>query len=379
VTAGDLRALLTPGDGPCVSVYVDGGEPDRDAEQTRIKYKDRLREVAASLGTDADATEEGQRQHPLLAKLQTAVGHDEHWPGQREGLCVFASPDRLVVRRTPQRVPDLAVVADSFHVRPLIRIVNDARRLRLLCVSAERVAVFASDGRTLAAVELHGSVPTSIHQAMGGAVDLPEAEREAYDLTDAGLLRSEQRPQILKRFFDRLDTSIAAHHRPDEGVPLVLAALPEYHGVFREEARQLKFAEGGVKRDPFKDITEQELAALAADAAAGDRDEAAAALREAYGAASSHDRGSDDLDTIAKAAAFGRVESLLLARDQRVGGSVDRETGELTRRDMDDPATDDVLDDIAELVLRSDGTVRVLPADAMPGDQPAAAVFRYAA
>lgn len=379
VTAADLNALLEPGDGPCVSVYVDGGEPDRDAEQTRIKFKDRIREAAASLGVDPDTTAEGSEQHPLIAGLRGAIGSESLWPGQREGLCVFASPDRLIVRRTPERVPDLAVVADSFHVRPLIRIVNDTRRLRLLCVSAERVAMFDSDGRTLSPIALHGSVPTSIHEALGGAVDLPEAEREAYDLTGAGLLQSEQRPAILKRFFDRLDASIAEHHRPDAGVPLVLAALPEYHGVFHDAVTRLTPVEEGIKRDPFKDITEDELAALAADAVAGDREQTAQELREAYGAAAAHEQGSDDLGQIAQAAAFGRVDLLMLERGQRIGGAVDRDTGELTRKGLDDPATDDVLDDIAELVLRADGRVRVLPTGAMPSDQPAAAVFRYAA
>jgi hypothetical protein len=41
------------------------------------------------------------------------------------------------------------------------------------------------------------------------------------------------------------------------------------------------------------------------------------------------------------------------------------------------PQGDDVLDDLAEMVLRQDGHVLILPDNAMPTDTGVAAIYRY--
>ena len=55
----------------------------------------------------------------------------------------------------------------------------------------------------------------------------------------------------------------------------------------------------------------------------------------------------------------------------------ERETGTVTFADGDGAAVDDLLDDIAELVLGNKGEVVVVPGDTMPTSTGLAAIYRF--
>jgi hypothetical protein len=63
--------------------------------------------------------------------------------------------------------------------------------------------------------------------------------------------------------------------------------------------------------------------------------------------------------------------------DRTVPGTVDRATGQVTPGTLDDPHTDDIVDDLAELALRMGGDVVVVPRDKMPGITGVAAIYRF--
>ena len=70
------------------------------------------------------------------------------------------------------------------------------------------------------------------------------------------------------------------------------------------------------------------------------------------------------------------MATLLLEADRIVPGHIDA-TGKVTVGKLDDPKVDDLLDDLGELVLKSGGTVVMVPAERMPTTTGAAAVFRF--
>lgn len=78
------------------------------------------------------------------------------------------------------------------------------------------------------------------------------------------------------------------------------------------------------------------------------------------------------------AAMFGalgaRVGTLLAEADRHIPGRVDPETGEVV---LGEGGVDDVLDDIAELVLKNGGQVVVTREAQMPTKTGIAAIYRY--
>jgi stalled ribosome rescue protein Dom34 len=102
-----------------------------------------------------------------------------------------------------------------------------------------------------------------------------------------------------------------------------------------------------------------------------------AGLVEAFGEARSKGLGTDELAEVAEAATAGRVATLLIEADRQIPGRMESETGRITLDDLAHPEVDDLLDDLAELVLKMGGQVVVVPAERMPTPTGVAAIFRF--
>jgi hypothetical protein len=100
-------------------------------------------------------------------------------------------------------------------------------------------------------------------------------------------------------------------------------------------------------------------------------------IKENYHTARADKLASPDVGEISQAAVKGRVGTLLLEQNRIEPGVIQRATGFITRGEASSPYFDDVLDDLAQIVLQMGGEVMMLkPAD-MPEDTGAAAIFRY--
>ena len=100
-------------------------------------------------------------------------------------------------------------------------------------------------------------------------------------------------------------------------------------------------------------------------------------LGERFQQAKANGIGSDTLEEVARAAAEGRVDTILLESDRVIPGRVDNVSGEITTGDLEESKVDDLLDDIGELVTNNGGKVVVFPVDRMPTFTGVAAIFRY--
>src|SRR5690625_6990285 len=70
------------------------------------------------------------------------LGEDyEFWQHTGEGLAVFASQDQCIVYKIERPVKEFTVVANSFHIKPLIRVFQSADRYHLLGISRRHFAL----------------------------------------------------------------------------------------------------------------------------------------------------------------------------------------------------------------------------------------------
>ncbi len=99
---------------------------------------------------------------------------------------------------------------------------------------------------------------------------------------------------------------------------------------------------------------------------------------EQFSAAAARGLGIDRPVHIARAAAAGEVELLLIQEETNLWGRMDRQRGEILElaRSQDDGPFDDLLDDLAELTLVGGGAVRIVAARHMPTASPVAAIVR---
>jgi hypothetical protein len=100
-----------------------------------------------------------------------------------------------------------------------------------------------------------------------------------------------------------------------------------------------------------------------------------AELVERFHSGQSKHLASDELATVATAAAQGRVETLVVDAERHIPGRLDLDNGNVVLSTS--PDSDDLLDDIGELVLRRGGETVVIPSDRMPTRSAIAAIYRY--
>ena len=363
----DLSALLQPASTPCITIHLATSRVE--ADQNRIRFKDAVKQVESSLNGSTDLGDDGKKS--LLAPLHKLEEEELFWRHQTEGLSVFRSPGEMRVRTLLQAPQPFVGVADSYHVKPLIRIAQDASRYQVLCVSMERVALYEGDRQGLHEVPLASGVPSHMAEALGGADHVEKTKRSRYEPED-----SDSRDRQVKRYFRRLDEALLEHHPAPRNVPLILAALAEYHGHYHEASHNNRLSDHGIKRDPFHDMDLRKLGELAWEAVQPAHTATRERLMDRYGNAAAHNAGSDNLTDIAKAAIFGNVEVLMIQNNHRIGGTIDSGTGEVTFKEIADPRVDDVIDDLAETALQRGGEVLVLDAEEMPSDTGVAAILR---
>ncbi|MBO0878652.1 MAG: hypothetical protein J2P19_35280, partial [Pseudonocardia sp.] len=86
---------------------------------------------------------------------------------------------------------------------------------------------------------------------------------------------------------------------------------------------------------------------------------------------------SIDVDTVARAATQGAIDTLLVDIDAKLPGFVDEDTGAVTFG-QDDAISYGIVDEIARRALLSGGRVLAVRSAEVPHGGPLAAVLRYA-
>jgi hypothetical protein len=363
----DIQSLMLAEDSLCISIYVPTTPGKNYREENRIGYKDQIQKVSESLNRrDMDK----YLRDDLIDRLETVGNTEVFWTHQQYGLAAFLSEDRFMVRRmmlAPE--PALGIVAESFHLRPALRETANWMRYQVLCVSLHQVALYDCNREHISEVELDNDVP----QGMGEAIGKTENSANRKDSK-----RSGSDPTDLRDYFQAVDKAIRDNHDGNARVPLILAAVEEHQGLFHAVSKHPSLLDTGLEKDPFEEIRQSRLGentwpiAREAVQSEGDR------WVEQYRERQAHREGESALDKVAYSATLGQIARVLIDESARVEGTIDADSGAVIYGTSDDAYTDDVLDSIAEYVLRFDGEVRFIPGDKMPTDTGVAAVLRYA-
>jgi hypothetical protein len=180
----------------------------------------------------------------------------------------------------------------------------------------------------------------------------------------------------IERFFRAVDDAVLEQYSRPSGLPVLLAALPEHHHLFRAVSRNPFLLSGTIDVHPSA-VPIDELRERAWQLVLPAYLERLSALVDQFGASRAADRSGTDLAEIARATAAGRVSTLLVEADRVVPGRFDRESGAIAFAPLDDPGVDDLLDDLAEHAFRTGAEVVIVPAERMPTTTGLAAIYRY--
>ncbi len=382
-SADHLNTWLADHEPPCISLYQPTHRKHPDNAQDPIRFRNMLRTIESSLREAYPDADVAARMEPFRA-----IEHDlEFWKHRTEALAILSSPTSFDVLDLQRPVSELLVVADTFHTKPLLRVLQSADRYQILLLSRHEAKLFEGNRDALDQVALT-NVPATITEALGEELTAAHHNTAAYGGNAGGPTghagggmhhgagaKKDEVEVDMYRFFRVIDRAILEHHSRPSGLPLMLAALPEYHAPFREVSHNPFLMAEGIAMNADA-LDHDELRAAAWEHAEPMYVKRLATLVDEFEASRARSRGSDDLWQVAEAAVAGRVDTLLVEARRVIPGRMD-DTGRVELSTDIAPKVDDLLDDIAEAVIRRKGEVIVVPAARMPSKSGLAATYRY--
>lgn len=372
-----FKELLADQQPPCVSIYLPVDRTPAPDNQMPAAFQEALDEVRRSVGGKSRYGNDAAQ--AAIARIEESMRDPANWEGRRDALAFFASPVYFQLIELRRPIERLVNVADSFHVKPLIRTLQMAQPFHVLCVAPRGVRLFEGDSTSLTEVPLR-NVPRSVDDPLAveatGPSTTPATGGRSNGSSTTGQPFHSGTSVPTDRFFRLVDKAIWENHSRRARLPIVVVADVQYLSDFLSIAKNENVLKEGVKLNPDA-ATPERLREEAWRILEPKLQAQMQTLKDAYHAARARQLGSDAVPEVAEAAAVGRVGTLLVDSDAKIPGILHRDSGVIETAPMSDPRVDDVLDDLAELVLKTDGQVFVLPHDQMPTEAGVAAVYRY--
>lgn len=378
-----LRYFLDKQDGPCLSLYQPTHRSHPENQQDPIRYKNLLKQLEQSL-----AEKYSKAEVELFMKRFHELGDNrDFWQKQTlDGLAILADEKKFQLFTLQRQPEEFAVVADSFHVKPLLRLTQTQDRFQVLCITRTDVQMFEGTRDGLDQVIFAEDFPEHIDDAIDEGATEPAIPLSSYSLGPSNrqgqvMLFQGGRKDAVQTDKDRFLGAVARalHNNISKAaqLPVVLVGLAENLGTFRKNNQNPYVLQQEINIDPTSLTVDQLLDkawSIVEPVAAKRVQEEIARFNQAHGTG----LANGDLNRTLAAILDGRVETLLIDAEKRVAGKVDRDGRRIEiLEDFSSPEAEDVLDDLAEMVLRRGGEVKIIPSQYMPTDTGLASIYRF--
>jgi hypothetical protein len=375
-----LSEILAIDQGPCISVYMPTHRSHPENQQDHIKFKNLIKDLEKSLSVKYSNAEVND----LMVPFHELITNEDFWNNNHAGIAVFGAKDFFEIYGLSSLTSELAIAADSFHTKPLRQYLQSVDRYHILGVNLHEVKLYEGNRYSISEVILDNEMPVTIEEALGEELTEPHLTTASYGGAGQGTSamfhghgsKKDEVDKDAERFFRTISTLIHEKYSKPTGLPLILATLPEHKSLFFKVSNNSFLLETSIDVVP-ETVPREKLIQMAWEimepAYLAELDN----LSESFSQSKNDKLGSDSINEIAKAAFEGRVDTLLIEADKIVAGKIDQENGKILNADINQPDTDDLLDDLGELVIKMGGKVKILPQDRMPVQTGIAAIFRY--
>ena len=363
---------------PCISIYMPTHRAKPPANENPVRLRNLVRTAENEIHKVYPRSAEMEQ---VLKRLRDLPHDGAVWGQPGDALAVFASLDCFKTVWLQRPVRELVQVADSFHVKPLIRAHQFSGRFQVLCLTQGNIAIYEGDHDDLQEVPLR-NVPRTLVEALGEELTEPHYTHARH--TGRGQSapaihghhdNKDEQDNDLERFFRMIDRAVWENHSRESGLPLILCGVTRHHDRFRKVSHNINLIPGGIRLNPDS-ISIDRLHEQAWKVIKPYYDQQVEKVIEEYGRAQAYQQGSEDIAQVAQAATQSRVGTLLVDADKHIGGKIEP-NGEVTFGDLNSAEFDDILDDIAEQVVKTGGQVLVIPHDQMPTETGLAAIYRF--
>ncbi len=300
-----------------------------------------------------------EERQKFLKPIHALLLHEKTLSTINGNIGIFRSQNFFRVLNVPVPVEEYSTVASSFHIKPLLRWAQEDRMFRLITVNDKMCCLYSGSLYSLRPMEtfaLKAAGRRRLVTSYSSFWQIPAANKKQ---------------EKLRELLVWLEERVAADSGPNSP-PLFVVGSKEVKDFL-------------IHHLPYKNIhavdavTPRDLAKAVAKVRTLLRNEAESTIKDElvdFKLAAALDLTESNVFKIAEAARRGLVKKLIVAIDKKLFGKLSTKSGKLTLHSADvDHEDDDVLDDIAQAVIRRGGSVFVAPAQKIPGRHPLLAII----
>jgi hypothetical protein len=379
ITMEELKTLLLGYPGWCVSLFMPTHRRGREIQQDPIRFRNLLREVEESLQTKGLRSPDVQE---ILEPARRLVQDSGFWRHQSTGLAVFFTSEGCRAYRLPLPFEELVVIADHFHLKPLLPFFASDGHFYILALSQNQVRLLEGTRYTVDEIDL-GDMSESMAEAL--QYEQFQTQSQSHTATSAGTggrstifhsqdIGDEDKVRIL-RWFYRIDDELSSLLAGEQSL-LVLAGVDYLFPLYKEANSYPHLLEEGIPGNP-EELTPEALHAQAWPLVQPTFMEARENAVARYGQLAGTGQSTADVKEAVLAAHHGRVDVLFVALGVQAWGNFDPSTNTVHVHQEPEPGDADLLDLAAIQSVLKGGAVYAVEPEQVPGDAPLAAVFRY--
>ncbi len=366
----------------CVSMYMPTFRTGRvDVQQNPIRLKKLLKEAEERLEKIGLKRTETDK---YLQQAKALLDDSSFWVNMSDGLVVFLSLDYFRYFRLSIPLPEMAVVGNRFQISPLLPLLATDQRFYVMAVSQNSVRLLRCNRFSHDELDIKGIIPLSLSDALkyddikGAEKDHAHysvAELNGGSISIAHNAEVDANKNNLLQFFYQVDKGLQNGFLKNETAPLVIVSVDYLFPIYRK-ANTYKYllnkeVAGNPDRIPSSDLRNLAYEVIEPRFINKQND----AIQQ-YIKLAGKGRTTDILESIVSEAYQGKIESLLIAENQRIWGKYDPFTDKVEIHEKEESCDIDLLDFAAAQTIAKGGEVHVIPGSKMPGNV-FAAVLRY--
>ena len=176
----ELKELLAPCGEHCISLYMPTNRAPVEGRQDLIRFKNMVRETEERLIRGGSGL---RRRRSTLHPCMRLPDDLAFWQYRGDGLALFYSRDMIRHFRLPMRFEELVVVANRFHLKPLIPLFTEDSGFYVLALSQNEIRLIQGNRYGAWEVELE-DIPASLTEDL--RYDEPERQFQFHGKTPSG-------------------------------------------------------------------------------------------------------------------------------------------------------------------------------------------------
>lgn len=367
-------------EGPCISIYQPTHRHLPENQQDPVRFKQLLTIVEKALLEEISRSE----MEKILKPLYDLQKDYEFWNNTKDGIAIFLNKNKCIIYNLNRTLKEVAIVSDSFHIKPLIRVFQSADSYYVLGISMKKYNLYIGNRYGLEEVLFDENIPTTIEgvlDELGDAYEDGSLSFGSFAGSTGNAIyygQGGKKDEVLKyteKFFKYVDRFVINNYTKPTGFPLILVALDENQGVFRKLTHNDNLLKKGVKIDyealDVKELNKKSWEIMEEYYLAKTKE-----VVDRYNNSLGTGLSSDKLEDISKAAVNGKVETILIESDKVIPGFINLGTGDLEVEE-EKVGANDILNNLAEIVFSNNGEVIMLPKEKMPSDTGVVAIYRF--